>query len=90
MLYLIMNRKGNIKKGDRVKKEKVKFYDFVGNIISYESGELKENDILVLFSELVKNGMIVSLQGCYHRTARALIDSGYISINGDILKEIGD
>jgi len=90
MLYLLMNRKGNIKKGDKVKKEKVKFYDFTGNIIAYESGELKDNDILVLFSELVKNGMAWSLQGCYGRTARALIESGYISNSGEILKEFDE
>ena len=86
-----MDKKGNIKKkGDKVKKEKAKFYDFTGNIIAYESGELKENDILVLFSELVKNGMICSLQGSYQRTARALIESGYISNSGEILKQFNE
>jgi len=69
---------------------KAKFYDFVGNIISYESGELKENDILILFSELIKSNMICTLQGSYQRTARALIESGYISNSGEILKEFDE
>jgi hypothetical protein len=90
MLYFTMDRKENIKKGDKVKKEKAKFYDFTGNIIAYESGELSSNDTLVLFSELVKNGMAWSLQGCYGRTARALIESGYISNSGEILKEFDE
>ena len=90
MLYLGMDIKGKIKKGDKVKKEKAKFYDFTGNIIAYESGELSSNDTLVLFSELVKNGMAWSLQGCYGRTARALIESGYISNSGEILKEFDE
>jgi len=90
MLVFIMDIKGKIKKGDKVKKEKAKFYDFTGNIIAYESGELKENDILVLFSELVKSNIIAGLQGSYQRTARALIESGYISDSGEILKEFDE
>jgi hypothetical protein len=73
-----------------MKKTNKKFYPVAENIIAYESGELEENDILVLFSELVKNGMAWSLQGCYGRTARALIETGYISNSGEILKEFDE
>jgi hypothetical protein len=67
-----------------------KFYNFVDNIIAYESGELADNDILILFSELIKNGMAWTLQGCYGRTAKALIEGGYISDKGEILKEFDE
>jgi hypothetical protein len=39
-----------------------------------------------LFSELIKNGMAWTLQGNYGRTAKALIDAGYLNKEGDILK----
>ena len=65
-----------------------KFYPVLDNIIAYEGGELSNNDILELFSELVKNGMAWSLQGCYGRQAEALIKSGYLSAEGKILKEL--
>jgi len=67
---------------------KEKFYNFVDNIIAYESGELNNRQCLELFSELLKNKMITQFQGCYQRTAQALIDNGYLSIEGKILKEI--
>jgi len=62
----------------------------VDKIIAYESGELNNEDMLILFSELIKNGMAWSLQGCYGRQAEALIESGYIDIKGNILKYIED
>jgi hypothetical protein len=71
------------------KMNKEKFYPLVDKIIAYEGGELSDNDTIELFAELVKNGMAWSLQGCYGRTAKALIDNGYISDKGEILKEIG-
>lgn len=67
-----------------------KFYPVVDKIIAYEGGELLDSEILKLFSELIKNGMIWSLQGCYGRQAEALIKSGYISEQGEILKELGE
>jgi hypothetical protein len=67
-----------------------KFYNYVDKIISYENGELSDNEIIEFFSELVKNGMAWSLQGCYGRTAIALIKGGYISEKGEILKELGE
>lgn len=55
-------------------------------IIAYESGEMSENQILELFSELVKNGMAWTLQGSYGRMASNLIENGYLKRNGEILK----
>lgn len=68
---------------------KQKFYPMVDKIIAYESGELTDNnEILELFSELLKSGTIYGLQGSYQRTASDLVANGYLSIKGEILKEI--
>lgn len=58
----------------------------VDKIIDYESGDLEFTETLELFSELIKNGMVWQLQGHYGRTASVLIDNGYISKTGEILK----
>lgn len=60
--------------------------DNVDLIIAYESEELSDIDTLKLFSQLIKSGQAWSLQGHYGRTAKALIDNGYISEKGKILK----
>ena len=58
----------------------------IDKILEYESGDLSFSQVVELFSELIKNGMAWSLQGKYGRTAKALIDAGYLSKEGDILK----
>jgi len=65
---------------------KTKKMDLVGMIIAYETGELSAEKTLELFAELIRTGQAYSLQGCYGRTATALIDGGYISKEGKILK----
>ena len=70
-----------------MKKEK---FDLVSSIMAYESGELEAENTLVLFAELIKTGQAWSLQGHYGRVAESLIDSGYISDTGDILKDINE
>lgn len=55
-------------------------------IIAYESGELKAKDTMTLFAELVRTGQAWSLQGHYGRVASQLIEQGYISKKGKILK----
>jgi len=54
----------------------------IDRIMAYETGELDEAGILQLFSELIKSGTAWTLQGHYGRTAKALIDAGYISEDG--------
>lgn len=56
----------------------------VDKIISYESGDLNNEGILELFSDLIKSGQAWHLQGCYGRQAQALIDKGLIDIQGVI------
>ncbi len=59
-------------------------------IIDYESGELKVEDTLKLFAELIRTGQAWTLQGHYGRTAQGLIEGGYIDKEGKTLKELGE
>ena len=63
-------------------------YDMVGGIIAYETGELDEAGMLELFAYLIAMGFAWELQGRYGRTAKDLIDEGYISPEGEILREV--
>jgi hypothetical protein len=60
----------------------LKKYDFVSAIIDFESGELDTLDTLRLFSFLIRNNLVNSLQGSYGRTAQILIDRELIMSNG--------
>jgi hypothetical protein len=57
-------------------------YDEVGNIISYEQGELSNEGIVYLFQHLVDNGHAWSLQGSYGRMAANLIEAGLVRGRG--------
>lgn len=58
----------------------------IDKIIKYEDGCLSSDEVVELFSELVKSRMIHYLQGYYVNNADCLIRSGYLSADGDILK----
>lgn len=60
-------------------------YDLVGNIIAYETGYLHGDSVINLFAHLVKTGQAWTLQGSYGRNAMSLIESGYISREGEVL-----
>ena len=62
--------------------------DIVSYIMDYESGQLSDKNTLKLFSELIRTGQVWSLQGCYGRTASALIEDGWLDSKGNILKEV--
>jgi len=63
-------------------------FNEVDYIIAYEQGELRGDKVIELFSHLIKTGRAWSLQGAYGRMAGALIDRGYISKQGKILKTV--
>ena len=65
---------------------KTKKLDLVGLIMAYESGELEAEKTLELFAELIRTGQAWTLQGSYGRTASQLIEAGYISTSGKVLK----
>ena len=54
-------------------------------IIRFEDGEMEMDEVIQLFSELIKNGMAYTLQGSYGRTANALIMGGYLNDEGEII-----
>ena len=51
----------------------------VNKIMKYESGDMNEDEVIDFFQELVDTGMAWTLQGSYGRTAKALIDYGWVS-----------
>jgi hypothetical protein len=60
--------------------------DLVTAIMNYESNDYTTNEMIELFSELVKTGLVFSLQGHYGRQADYLIQEGWLSETGEILK----
>lgn len=54
--------------------------DYVDKIISYEQGELEEEEIVELFQELINSGLAWQLQGHYGRTAKYLIEEGVCNV----------
>ena len=48
----------------------------IKNIMSFESGELDEQQTIELFQGLIDSGLVWQLQGSYGRTARSLIEAG--------------
>jgi hypothetical protein len=55
-------------------------------IIEFEKGTQDWDDTLTLFSQLVKTGTAYKLQGAYGRFANGLINRGWLSETGEILK----
>jgi len=55
-------------------------------IIAFESGSLDSDSTVRFFGALVESGDAWSLQGFYGRTARDLIDAGYIDEEGTVLR----
>jgi hypothetical protein len=51
-------------------------------IIDFESGELSDEDTVVLFQALVDQNLAFQMQGSYGRMARDLYEAGLISIDG--------
>ena len=54
-------------------------------LMAFENGELDTEEMVELFSDLVRTGLAWQLQGFYSRTAKQLIDNGYLDYDGNIL-----
>ena len=52
-------------------------------LFDYEDGKLDTIQSLLLFSELIKSGLVWQLQGHYQRTAQELIQGGYLGFDGE-------
>lgn len=53
--------------------------DVVSAVMAWEQGELDETATIAFFQHLVDTGLAWSLQGCYGRTAAALIEAGLVT-----------
>lgn len=56
------------------------FTTIVDKMISYESGEMNEEEAIEFFQELLDKRLINSLQGNYQRTAALLLELGHIEL----------
>ena len=52
--------------------------DQLNRMIAWEQGDLDMEQTCELFQDLVNSGLAWKLQGCYGRTAKALIEEGFI------------
>lgn len=52
----------------------------IAELMAYENGDLDVDATVKLFQRLVDCGMAWTLQGHYGRTARALIEGGYVHV----------
>ena len=55
-------------------------------ILRFEQGEATGTEVIDLFAYLVRTGQAWTLQGFYGRTARDLIDAGYLDTGGNVLR----
>jgi hypothetical protein len=67
---------------------KVNKTNYIDYIMDYEQGELTDLKTLDLFSFLIKDKICWNLQGHYGRTAKNLINEGWISPKGFINEEL--
>ena len=63
--------------------------DLADRIFAFETGELGEEELLQFFADLIATGWAWHLQGHYGRTAATLIESGWISEDGEVLHRLG-
>jgi hypothetical protein len=56
-------------------------------LFDYEEGKLDTIQSLLLFSELLKSGLVWQLEEHFQRTARDLIQGGYLNFDGTPTKK---
>jgi hypothetical protein len=57
----------------------------VDQVIAYENGEMDDDEMAAFFQELVDSGLAFTLQGSYGRTARDMIQAGYVTDTHNVL-----
>lgn len=55
-------------------------FNMIQSIISFENGELEQDEVVELFQILLDTGFILNLQGMYQRIAKDLISEGLIEV----------
>jgi hypothetical protein len=55
-------------------------YDQLAQMIDWENGDLDEEGTVTLFQNLVDTEQAWTLQGCYGRQARDLIEAGLVHV----------
>lgn len=58
------------------------FNSIVDKMISYEGGEMNEEETVAFFQELLDRRLINSLQGTYQQIAALLMELGHIEQRG--------
>ena len=56
------------------------FTTIVDKMITYEAGEMNDEETVEFFQELLDRRLISSLQGNYQRTAAILLELGHIEL----------
>ena len=56
------------------------FNSIVDKMVSYEGGEMNDEETIEFFQELLDRRLIASLQGNYQRTAALLLELGHIEL----------
>tara|TARA_B100000900_G_C20287215_1_gene596597 strand:+ start:353 stop:574 length:222 start_codon:yes stop_codon:yes gene_type:complete len=69
-----------MRKGKEIMNYKKDFTSIVDKMISYESGDMNEEEAVEFFQELLDRRLINSLQGSYQRTAATLLELGHIEL----------
>ncbi len=52
----------------------------VNDIVSYENGEMEEEEMIEFFQNLINSGMAWTLQGSYGRMAMRLVEDGFCTL----------
>lgn len=61
--------------------------NLIDRIMAYEQGDLEQDEMVSLFSDLIRSKLVWQLQGSYGRTAVSLIHGGYLAPDGTILAQ---